>query len=36
MNMWCVNEKVRSVNEKKMPTLKRKHDDLRQTASVPG
>ena len=34
--MWCVNENVRSVNEKRMPTLKRKHDDLRRTASAPG
>ena len=35
--MWCVNENVRSVNEKKrMPTLKRKHDDLRRTASSLG
>ena len=36
MNMWFVNENVRSVNEKRMPTLKRKHDDLRRTASAPG
>ena len=35
--MWCgVNENVRSANEKRMPTLKRKHDDLRWTASAPG
>ena len=27
---------MRSVNEKRMPTLKRKHDDLCQTASAPG
>ena len=25
-----------SVNEKRMPTLKRKHYDLRRTASAPG
>ena len=36
MNMWFVNENVRSVNKKRMPTLKRKHDDLRRTASAPG
>ena len=36
MSMWCVNKNVRSVNEKRMPTLKRKHDDLRWTASAPG
>ena len=29
MNKWFVNENVRSVNEKRMPTLKRKHDGLR-------
>ena len=36
MKVWCVNENVRNVNEKRMPTLKRKHDDLRLTASAPG
>ena len=36
MNMWFVNENVRSVNEKWMPALKRKHDDLRWTVSSPG
>ena len=36
MNMWFVNENVRSVNEKRMPTLNSKHDDLRRTASVRG
>ena len=36
MNIWCVNENVRSANKKRMPTLKRKHDDLRRTASAPG
>ena len=36
MNMWFVNENVRSVNEKRMPTLNRKHDDLRRTASLRG
>ena len=34
--MWCVNENMRSVNEKRMPTLKRKHDNLCRTASAPG
>ena len=36
MNMWLVNENVGSVNQKRMPTLKRKHDDMRQTASAQG
>ena len=36
MNMWFVNENVWSVNEKRMPTLERKHDNLRWTASAPG
>ena len=36
MNLWFVNENVRSVNKKRMPTLKRKHADLRWTASCPG
>ena len=34
--MWCVNENMRSVNEKRMPTLKRKHDNLCRTACAPG
>ena len=34
MNMWCVNENVRNVNERRMSTFNRKHYDLRQTASV--
>ena len=29
MKVWCVNENVRNLNEKRMPTLKRKHHDLR-------
>ena len=36
MKVWCVNENVRNENEKRMPTLKRKHDDLRLTASASG
>ena len=36
INMWCVNENVRIVNEKRTPTLKRKHDDLHGTGSAPG
>ena len=36
MNMWFVNENLRSVNEKRMPTLKRKHDGLCRTVSTPG
>ena len=34
--MSCINENVTNVNEKRMPSLKRKHDDLRRTASAPG
>ena len=34
--MWFVNENAISVNEKTMATFKRKHHDLRRTASAPG
>ena len=34
--MWFVNENVRSVNKKRMPTLNGKHADLRWTTSCPG
>ena len=34
--MRFVNENVRNVNETRMPSLKRKYDDLCQTASTSG